>query len=382
MNAAGVHAAGTEAGASIVVGLFWRRSLHDQEDSARIAARRGHGCVAVVYRRFKLKLLECFSAPMGHPVQRRLSRHRTFFLMAVFGCTAGGLFFGGETFAQGNNPPSSQSDRNQTSNEEQGKNGAGQTQDKDQNQPSDQDQNAAEITAAPNRPTFSTTAESVQRGVLEIEYGIEAADGHQNVNGLIKFGLFKNLELRFANNLLERDSGLTGVGDSGAGFKYRIRSQAGLLPTFSVLYTAAIPTSTGAPGIGAVDHDVTLLFSKDFGKHHIDINGGVNFLGRPGASGYDRNYFTAFSYAHPLTQKLGFTAEIAGFSRANLSTPATMTLLFAATYNVSSRLVLDGGEYTAVYGNLPRVTGFAGVTYSIANLYHPHGARRTAERKP
>jgi hypothetical protein len=210
----------------------------------------------------------------------------------------------------------------------------------------------------------------------------EAADGHQNINGLVKFGLFKNLELRFANNPFERDAGLAGVGDSGAGFKYRIRSQAGLLPTFSVLYTAAIPTSTATPGIGAVDHDVNLLFSKDFGKHHIDINGGVNFLGRPGASGYDRNYFTAFSYSHPVTQKLGFSAELAGFSRANASTPATMTLLFAATYNMSSRLVLDGGEYTAVYGNLPRLTGFAGVTYSIADLYHLHGARRTVERKP
>jgi hypothetical protein len=319
---------------------------------------------------------------MGHPVQSRFSRHRVFLQMAVMVCAAGSLFFASETFAQSNDSPSNQTDRKGTSKTAQGKNVDGQSQDKDKNQQSDQNQNAAEITAVPNRPTFSTTAESVQRGVLEIEYGFEAADGHENINGLIKFGLFKNLEMRFANNLFERDSGLAGVGDSGAGFKYQIKSQAGLLPTFSVLYTAAIPTSTGAPGISAVDHDVDVLFSKDFGKHHIDINGGVNFLARPGASGYDRNYFTAFSYSHPVTQKLGFSAEIAGFSRANASTPATMTLLFAATYNVSSRLVLDGGEYTAVYGNLPRVTGFAGVTYSIADLYHPHGSRRVVEHKP
>jgi len=52
-----------------------------------------------------------------------------------------------------------------------------------------------------------------------------------------------------------------------------------------------------------------------------------------------------------------------------------MTLLAAATYNVSSRLVLDCGGYFAVYGDLPRFTFAAGVTYSVADLYHPHGTR-------
>src|SRR6202008_1868084 len=70
-----------------------------------------------------------------------------------------------------------------------------------------------QITAVPNRPTFSTTAESVQSGVFEIEYGLEAADGRQDINGLLKFGLTKNLELRFGNNLIERDAGVAGRGD-------------------------------------------------------------------------------------------------------------------------------------------------------------------------
>ena len=64
-----------------------------------------------------------------------------------------------------------------------------------------------QIAAVPNRPTFSTTAESVQPGVFEIEYGMEAAEGHQNINGLLKLGMTKNLELRFGNNLIERDAG-------------------------------------------------------------------------------------------------------------------------------------------------------------------------------
>ena len=62
------------------------------------------------------------------------------------------------------------------------------------------------LVAVPNRPTFATTAETVQRGVFEIEYGLEAASGHQNINGLLKFGALKNLELRFANDPIERVS--------------------------------------------------------------------------------------------------------------------------------------------------------------------------------
>jgi hypothetical protein len=84
-----------------------------------------------------------------------------------------------------------------------------------------------EIVAVPNRPTFATTAEAVHRGVLEIEYGFEAASGHQNMNGLLKFGLFKNLELWLANNPFERDAGVTGITDSSAGFKCKVFPQKG-----------------------------------------------------------------------------------------------------------------------------------------------------------
>jgi hypothetical protein len=226
--------------------------------------------------------------------------------------------------------------------------------------------------AVPNRPTFATTAETVQRGVFEIEYGLEAASRHQNINGLLKWGATKNLELRFANNPVQRDAGVAGTGDSGAGFKYKLFSQSGARPTFSILYTAAIPTAPASRGAGAVGHSIQLLASKDFGKHHFDVNEGVQFVGRPGASGFDRNYFTSLSYSYPLTKKWGITAELAGFSRTRATIPATMTLLEAVTFSPSPRLVFDAGGYFAAYGNLPRFTFTAGLTYAIADLYHLH----------
>ena len=234
-----------------------------------------------------------------------------------------------------------------------------------------------EITAVPNRPTFASTAEVVQPGVLEIEYGFEGGDGHQNINGLVKFGLFRWLEFRVANNPVLRDGGVFGTGDSGAGFKLRLTPQKNRRPTISLLYAAALPTANHDLGVQAAGHSIQLLVSKDFGKHHFDVNEGIQFVGRlgPGASGFDRNYFTALSWSHPLRGKWGVTGELAGYSRTNAATPATMTILFAPTYNVSPRLVLDAGAYVAAYGNLPRVTVFFGVTYSIVDLYrHRHSA--------
>ena len=236
---------------------------------------------------------------------------------------------------------------------------------------------SGDITAVPNRPTFASTAEMVQPGVFEIEYGLEAAGAHQNINGLLKWGAVKNLELWFLNNPIERDAGVAGLGDSGAGFKFKLFPQKNGRPTLSFLYVATIPTARPQLGAGGMQHLAQLLVSKDFGKHHFDVNEGVQFVGRPGNSGFDRRYFSALSYSHPLTEKWAYTAEIAGFSRANTANPATLTILAAPTYNFSSRLVFDGGLYVAAYGSLPRVTFFLGLTYSVADLYHRHRTRQT-----
>ena len=75
-----------------------------------------------------------------------------------------------------------------------------------------------EIVAVPNRPTVSTTAQPVQPGVLETEWGVDAASSHQDVNDLFKFGLTSNFELRLGNILLTADSGTHGLGDTAVGF--------------------------------------------------------------------------------------------------------------------------------------------------------------------
>src|SRR3989454_2071601 len=132
-----------------------------------------------------------------------------------------------------------------------GANVLGQTTDMLQTTPQTQQavQSADEITAVPNRPTFASTAEMVQLGVFEIEYGFEAAKGHQNINGLLKWGAIKNLELWFLNNPIERDAGTAGVGDSRGGVKYKMFSQKNARPAGAGFYAAALPTARPAPRV-------------------------------------------------------------------------------------------------------------------------------------
>ena len=56
-----------------------------------------------------------------------------------------------------------------------------------------------------------------------------------------------------------------------------------------------------------------------------------------------------------------------------------MTIMGAATYNWSPRLILDLGVYFAAYGNLPRATLFSGVTYSVGDLYHRKEKKQKAD---
>ena len=232
-------------------------------------------------------------------------------------------------------------------------------------------QDVSDISAVPNRPTISTTAEPVQTGVFEVEYGIEAAMAHQDVNGLLKFGISRNLELRFGNVPFERDSSVAGTGDSSAGFKYRLVEQRKKLPTLSLLYAAILPTAGNGLSSSGYEYSLGLLLSKDFGKHHFDFNEGVQFSGRA----LHHNFLSALAYSHPLTTKLAWTGELAGANHMDV-TPATATGLGALTYSLSPRLVLDGGVSYEVIGRPPHVVFLAGVTYSVANLYHLHRQRQ------
>src|SRR3954462_1274153 len=181
-----------------------------------------------------------------------------------------------------------------------------------------------DIEAVANRPSASNPAHTTKIGVLEVEYGTELAISHKDLNTLTKFGLTKDLELRFANNPTIADSaaGISGVGDVEIGFKYRFLHQSKKLPALAFGYAINVPTATGSLGSEGIDHNFLALASKDFGKHHFDLNSGISLLGGSGGNGFDAVWVNALSWSHPLKGKWGIGGELSGNTHQNIQNPS------------------------------------------------------------
>lgn len=237
----------------------------------------------------------------------------------------------------------------------------------------------SDLTAVPNRPTVSTTAQPVQLGVLETEWGVDAASSHQDLNGLFKFGVTTNLELRFANNPMTADSGTHGFGDVSAGLKYRLTKDHDHQPSIALMYMLKAPTAGTVLGSGYVDNSLALLVSKDLGKHHLDYNLIANVLGM--SHGADHNFVHALAWSHPVRGAWGIDSEFSGVTQSASGAPGSAQFILSATYTARPRLVFDMGMMGRLTGPIPHAMFMAGVTYSVAELYHlarPHDSRAFA----
>ncbi|MCU1305905.1 MAG: hypothetical protein JWN45_600 [Acidobacteriaceae bacterium] len=229
------------------------------------------------------------------------------------------------------------------------------------------------IIANPNRPTVTDPADITQFGVAEIEYGFSAAKSNQSFDGLLKFAFARNFELRIGSNTMFHDSDhhKMGVGDTTVGVQWRIVRQKKAVPTIALAYLTKVPTAPVTFGSGKFDHEIKALFSKDFGKWHVDTNLGYVFLKRPDSAGYDHLFIPTLAFSHPVKGKWGATAEIWGVTHQNANIRGTTSLLAAATYQMRPRLVFDSGMNFGIRGDEAPATFFIGVTYSIFDLYHP-----------
>jgi len=237
------------------------------------------------------------------------------------------------------------------------------------------------IVANPNRPTVADPADITQYGVLEVEYGFDHAMGLQqerenSLVGLYKFAATCNFEIRWdVETLLRQTTGgvtQTGFGDNALGFEYRFHRQSKRIPSLSIGYSLKFPSASAAKGLGTgkYDHEIRFYASKDILGTHFDFNTAYIFLGRPAMGGTDQFTQMNLAFSHPIYKKLQFTGEFYGNMFFNHSTPAFADGLWALTYAIKPRLVVDAGIDHGLNSGSPfHRRYFVGVTYSIADIY-------------
>ncbi len=161
------------------------------------------------------------------------------------------------------------------------------------------------------------------------------------------------------------------LGDNWLGPQIRLYRQTTRVPTLAFSYATKIPLARteGGLGTGRVDHAFTFLASKDIEHFHIDFNANEFLIGRPHMSGFDENQQVDLAFSHAVHGKLEFAGEAYGDTRLNRTTPGFVSSLFALTYTVIPRLVIDGGFETGLTSSGPHRHAFVGATYSIGNLY-------------
>jgi hypothetical protein len=250
---------------------------------------------------------------------------------------------------------------------------------------------ADSIAANPNRPTVANPADITQYGVLELEYGWDQVWPEQSVQqtslgGLFKFGMLCDVELRWNTISFLSQTDVTGyhpsVGDNWLGPQFRIYRQTKRVPTLAFGYAIKIPSASTEDGLGSgrVDHAFTFLASKDIAQFHFDFNATRLLVRRANTSGFDKNQELNLAFSHVVRGRLQFTGEFYGATRLNQTVPGFASSLWALTYTVVPRLVIDGGFEAGLTSGGPHRHAFLGATYSIANLYP--GWRRKQSSKP
>jgi hypothetical protein len=248
------------------------------------------------------------------------------------------------------------------------------------------------ITANPNRPTVANPADITQYGVLELEYGWDRfwpeQDLHQtSAGGLVKFGLLCDVEFRWNTTSFLSQTDSTGThntfGDNWLGPQVRLYRQTGFVPTIAVNYAAKVPSASTNDGLGSgqVDHAFTLLLSKDIHKVHFDFNATQFLIGNPDGSSFDTNWQVNLAFSRVIYGRLQFNGEFYGATELNQTTPGFASTLWALTYAINPRVVVDGGFEAGLTSGGPQRHAFAGVTWSIANLYPGYRRRQTALAK-
>ena len=229
----------------------------------------------------------------------------------------------------------------------------------------------------PERPTVATHAGTVAPGYFELEEGGEwdRWSGGERLFVAptnLKIGLASHAQLNVLVNVAYDNRPLgrrLNVGDLALGVKYRILDDQPILGDFAILPAIKFPTASGDIGTGTTDLILLLISSHRLGPVAMDLNAGVTRRSGDGNSVPRTATLWTASFAFPVRDRLGGTAEIFGYPGTSgpAGSEGTAALLLGPTLLARDWLALDAGFITPLTGPQPHAI-YAGFVWNFGAL--------------
>jgi hypothetical protein len=231
----------------------------------------------------------------------------------------------------------------------------------------------------PERPTVATHAGTVAPGFLEIEAGVERDRFSPATVGIstpivLKFGLASHAQLSVFGTTVTPPGASLGVGDVGAGVKWRLLDDAPVVGDFAIFPAIKLPTGSPATGTGTgtTDGSILLISSHDLDGVAMDLNLGYTRRGGDGSTAPRNATLWTASFGGPFAGTsgvVGWVAECYGYPATHgaAGTPSIVALLAGPTLLVRPWLAFDAGLIVPVTGPQPRAL-YAGTVYNVGRI--------------
>jgi hypothetical protein len=222
----------------------------------------------------------------------------------------------------------------------------------------------------PERPSVATHAGTVAAGYWEIETGGES---DRNVDGthafviptVLKLGIAPNAQLSLFVPALRETGVPLGMGDFGAGIKWRLVDGDGPLQRFAILPAVKWPTG-GDRGTRTTDVGLLLIDSRSIGPVSLDINAGLTRRSVDGSVAPRTSTLWTVSSGFPAYGPVGWQLECFGLPGTHGPTGAapSIAILTGPTLSAWRSVAMDAGIIVPLAGPQARAV-YAGF---VANL--------------
>jgi hypothetical protein len=226
----------------------------------------------------------------------------------------------------------------------------------------------------PERPSVATHAGTVAPKYLEIETGIESDRNRDRTHNfqiptVLKLGLAPVAQLSMFLPASQPAAVTLGIGDVGAGVKWRLVDGDGPLQRFAILPSITWPTG-GSRGGHNTALDFLLIDSRTIGPVSLDLNVGVaRHSGDISVTPRTTTLWTASS-GIPVAGPVGWQLECFGYpgTHGPAGSAPTVAILTGPTLGAWRSLALDAGVILPVSGPQARSV-YAGFVTNVGRVF-------------